>query len=340
MEITNLPKIELHSHLDGSIHPETIFKLAKDQKIKLPTNSFDSFKEYVQAPDTCDSLKSYLKRFSIPIQVMQTKENLEKIAYNYILNLQHSNIKYAEVRFAPINHLHKGLSIDEVIQSVLSGLKKGTLETAIQSNLIICGMRHLPVEKNLEVFKVASKYLGYGVVAVDLAGNEADFPPIIHKKAFDYAYSEGFHITVHAGETGSYENIITSINDLNATRIGHGVNSINDQETINLLLEKDITLEICPTSNIQTKAYDRYDDHPFKKLLDLGIRVTLNTDNMTVSNTTLNKEYLIMQETFNLDKSTLLEIYKNSIDAAFIQTGYKNKLTEQLTSPNELSNKN
>lgn len=330
MEIISLPKIELHSHLDGSIHPKTIFELAKNQKIKLPTDSFDSFKEYVQAPDTCDSLKTYLERFSIPIQVMQTKENLEKIAYNYILNLQQSNIKYAEVRFAPINHLKKGLSIDEVIQSVLSGLKKGSKETNIHANLIICGMRHLPVERNLEVFKVASKYLGYGVVAVDLAGNEADFPPLIQKKAFDYAYSEGFQITVHAGETGSHENIITAINDLKATRIGHGVSAINNQRTINLLLEKNITLEVCPTSNIQTKAYKSYDDHPFKELLDSGVRVTLNTDNMTVSNTTLNKEYLVMKETFNLDTSDFLKLYKNSIEAAFIEQDYKNKLIELI----------
>ena len=330
MDLTNLPKIELHSHLDGSIRPKTIFELAKNQKIKLPTDSFDSFKEYVQAPDTCDSLKTYLKRFSIPIQVMQTKENLEKVAYNYILNLQHSNIKYAEVRFAPINHLKKGLSINEVIKSVLSGMKKGSKETNINANLIICGMRHLPVEKNLEVFKVASKYLGYGVVAVDLAGNEADFPPIIHKKAFDYAFSEGFQITIHAGETGSHENIITSINDLKATRIGHGVNAINDHRTINLLLEKNITLEVCPTSNIQTKAYENYSDHPFKKFLDLGIPVTLNTDNMTVSNTTLNKEYLIMKETFDLNKSDFLKLYKNAINAAFIEQDFKNKLIKLI----------
>lgn len=326
MEIINLPKIELHSHLDGSIHPKTIFELAKNQKIKLPTDTYDSFKEYVQAPNTCDSLKMYLERFSIPIQVMQTKENLEEIAYNYILNLQHSNIRYAEVRFAPINHIRKGLSVDQVIESVLLGLKKGKEETDINVNLIICGMRHLPVEKNLEVFKVASKYLGYGVVAVDLAGNEADFPPLIHKKAFKYADSEGFQITIHAGETGNYENIITSINELKATRIGHGVNAIDDQRTIDLLLEKNVTLEVCPTSNIQTKAYESYENHPFKKLLDLGVRVTLNTDNMTVSNTTLNKEYKIMKETFNLDKSDFLKLYRNSVDAAFLQQVSKNKL--------------
>ncbi|HKL41727.1 MAG TPA: adenosine deaminase [Clostridia bacterium] len=330
MEIINLPKIELHSHLDGSIDPKLIFDLAKNQGIKLITDQFDSFKKYVQAPDTCDSLKTYLERFSIPVQVMQTKDNLQKIAYNYILNLKNSNIKYAEVRFAPIQHVRTGLSIDEVIQSVLSGLKSATEETGIISNLIICGMRHLPVEKNLEVFKIASKYLGYGVVAVDLAGNEADFPPLVHKKAFDYAHSEGFQITVHAGETGSYENIITSVNDLNASRIGHGVNAINDEETINLLLEKNITLEVCPTSNIQTKAYKTYREHPFKKLLDLGVRVTLNTDNMTVSNTTLNKEYRIMKETFNLDRSDFLELYRNSIEAAFVKQDYKNKLIKLL----------
>lgn len=326
MKIINLPKIELHSHLDGSIDPKLIFNLAKKQGIKLPSDQLDSFKKYVQAPDTCDSLKTYLERFSIPIQVMQTKDNLQQIAYNYILNLENSNIKYAEVRFAPIHHLKMGLSIDEVIQSVLSGLKNATKETGIRSNLIICGMRHLPVEKNLEVFKTASKYLGYGVVAVDLAGNEADFPPLIHKKAFDYAHSEGFEITVHAGETGNYENIITSINDLNATRIGHGVNAINNEETLNLLLKKNITLEICPTSNIQTKAYKTFREHPFKRFLDLGIRVTLNTDNMTVSNTTLNKEYLIMKETFGLSRDNFIELYKNSIDAAFLQQAHKDNL--------------
>lgn len=328
MEIINLPKIELHSHLDGSIQPKTIFKLAKTSNISLPTDSLDTFKEYVQAPNTCDSLKTYLKRFSIPIQVMQTKEELEIVAYEYIKNLTYSNVKYVEVRFAPINHIQNGLTIDEVIQSVLKGLKKASKATNIISNLIICGMRHLPVEKNLEVFKTASKYLGYGVVAVDLAGNEADFPPIIHKKAFDYAYTKGFQITVHAGETGSYENIITSINDLNATRIGHGVNAINDQRTINLLLEKDVTLEVCPTSNIQTKAYNTYEEHPFRDLMDLGIRVTLNTDNMTVSNTTLNKEYLIMKETFGLNKTDFLQLYKNSISASFLNPKEKNKLLD------------
>lgn len=328
MKIESIPKIELHSHLDGSVHPKTIFELAKSNNIKLPTDSFDSFKEYVQAPQKCDSLKTYLKRFALPIQVMQTKEQLYRIAYDYVLNLESSNIKYVEVRFAPINHLKKGLTIDEVIQSVISGLNKASLETNIISNIIICGMRHLPVEKNLEVFKIASKYLGHGVVGVDLAGNEADFPPIIHKKAFEYADSEGFNITIHAGETGSYENIITSINDLKATRIGHGVNAINDLKTINLLLEKEITLEICPTSNIQTKAYNTYEQHPFKALMDLGIHVTLNTDNMTVSNTTLNKEYLIINETFELSKAEFSQLYKNSINAAFLDQKRKNKLLD------------
>lgn len=323
MNIYDLPKIELHSHLDGSVNPKTIFELAKDDNIKLPTDSFDSFKAYVQAPKNCDSLKTYLKRFTLPIQVMQSKNNLMKIAYDYVLNLQNSNINYVEVRFAPIQHVNKGLSIKEVIESVLIGLKKASKETNIYANLIICGMRHLPVEENLKVFKQASSFLGHGVVGVDLAGNEADFPPILHKKAFEYAHSVGFNITVHAGETGNYKNIITSIKDLKATRIGHGVNAINDEETLELLKMNEITLEVCPTSNIQTKAYETYKEHPFKNLLNSGISVTLNTDNMTVSNTTLNKEYELMQKTFSLSKSDLLQLYKNSIHGCFID--YKTK---------------
>jgi len=326
MTIENLPKIELHSHLDGSIQPELIFNLAQKEHIKLPTDSFESFKKYVQAPETCDALKTYLKRFAIPIQVMQTQEQLQKIAYSYLLNLKNSNVKYAEVRFAPIQHLKKGLSIKEVIQSVVYGLKKAQEATGIISNLIICGMRHLPVEENLKVFKIASKFLGQGVVGVDLAGNEADYPPIIHKKAFEYAHSEGFNITIHAGETGSFKNIATAINDLKATRIGHGVHAINDPKTINLLLKKEITLEICPTSNIQTKAYLTYKEHPFKDFIDLGVNVTLNTDNMTVSNTTLNKEYSIMKKTFGLNNDDFLKLYKNSVHASFLEKKDKNKL--------------
>ncbi len=321
-----LPKIELHSHLDGSVNPKTIFELAKKHKISLPTDSFDSFTEYVKAPANCDSLKTYLKRFVLPIQIMQTKENLERIAYEYIINIDESNVKYVEVRFAPIYHITQNLTIDEVISSVLRGLKKGSLENSIRFNLIICAMRNMSVEKNIDIFKASEKFLGYGVVGVDLAGNEADFPPIIQKKAFDLANNIGFKITVHAGETGNHLNIITSINELHATRIGHGVSSINDLETISLLKDKNITLEICPTSNIQTKAFKSYKEHPFKKLLDLNINISLNTDNMTVSDTTMNKEYEIMKNTFNLTNKEFINIYKMSVNASFAQVKTKKEL--------------
>lgn len=321
-----LPKIDLHSHLDGSVDPKTIFELGKKEKIDLPTDKFDSFIEYVRAPKNCDSLKTYLKRFVLPIEIMQTKENLERVAYEYICNLEESNVKYAEVRFAPILHTSKGLSIKEVISSVLKGLNKGYIKTSIKSNLIICSMRSMPVEKSIEIFKKASSFLGDGVVAVDLAGNEADFPPIIHKKAFDLAKDLGFNITIHAGETGVYENIVTSINKLHAQRIGHGVSAINSKETIKLLKEKNVTLEVCPTSNIQTKAYETFKDHPFKKLMDLGVSISLNTDNMTVSNTTMNKEYKVMKDTFNLTKEELIRIYKMSVNSSFATKETKKEL--------------
>ena len=330
MKNNNLPKIELHSHLDGSIDPKTIFELAKSSKITLPTDSFESFLQYVRVPEDCNSLKTYLKRFVLPIEVMQTKENLEQIAHEYIINLKESNIKYVEVRFAPIYHINQGLTINEVITSVIKGLNKGRLETNIKYNLIICAMRNMSVEKNIEIFKEAEKFLGYGVIGVDLAGNEADFPPIIHKKAFDLAKNIGFKITIHAGETGNSSNIITSINELHANRIGHGVSSINDIEAISLLKDKNITLEVCPTSNIQTKAFNSYKEHPFKKLLDSGVNLSLNTDNMTVSNTTLNKEFEIMEKTFNLTNNDFIHIYKTSVDSSFATTEIKKELLTHI----------
>ncbi|MDM8533911.1 adenosine deaminase [Clostridiaceae bacterium HSG29] len=330
MKNINLPKIELHSHLDGSINPKTIFDLGKKTKINLPTDSFDSFVEYVRAPKNCDSLKTYLERFVLPIEVMQTKENLERIAYEYILNVEESNVKYVEVRFAPIYHINNGLTIDEVIASVIKGLSSGTKKTGIRNNLIICGIRSMNVEKNIEIFKISEKYLGQGVIAVDLAGNEADFPPIIHKKAFDLAKNIGFKITIHAGETGCHSNIATSINELHATRIGHGVSAINDTNTIKLLKDKNITLEVCPTSNIQTKSFESFEKHPFKKLLDLNVNVTLNTDNMTVSNTTLNNEYNIMKNTFNLSNEDFIKIYKTSVNASFTDASTKKELLKYI----------
>lgn len=326
MNIKTIPKIDLHCHLDGSIHPKIIFNLLKTSKKRLPTSNYQDFVKFVQAPENCDSLKTYLKRFKYAIDVMQSEENLEFIARNFVESLEEANIKYAEVRFAPSFHRQKNLSYDCIIQSVLRGLQQGKRNTGIHVNLIICGMRHESVEENLKIFKVASKYLGHGVVAVDLAGNEADFPPELHKTAFDYAQSMGFNITIHAGETGDFTNIDTAIRDLHATRIGHGVSAIFNQPTLEKLIKNNITLEVCPTSNIQTKAFSNYKNHPFKSLYDQSVHVTLNTDNMTVSNTNMNKEFQIMKETFNLKTEDFMQIYRNSVEASFASKKIKNQL--------------
>ena len=330
MDIKNLPKINLHSHLDGSVDPKTIFELSKKDDIKIPTNSLDSFKEYVKVSKDCDSLKTYLKKFVYPINVMQTKSNLEKIAYEYVLNLKSDNIKYAEVRFAPFLHTKNNLSIKEIISSVLKGLKKGYKKTGINVNIIICAMRSMSSKSALELFEKAKKFLGYGVVGVDLAGNEQDYPPEIYIDTFKRAKKIGYNITIHAGETNNYKNIETAINKLNASRIGHGISAIKNQKTMDLIKEKNIALEICPTSNVQTKAIDSYKNHPFYEFYKKGISVVLNTDNSTVSNTTMNKEYEIMIDTFNLKKEDLMNIYKNSIKSSFADKNLKNKLLNNL----------
>lgn len=330
MFINSLPKIELHCHLDGSIRPKTIFNLAKKNNISLPTDSFDSFKEYVSINGQCDNLKTYLKKFVYPNKIMQTKENLEQVGYEFIKDLEKDNIKYVEVRFAPALHQENQLTITEVISAVNAGLKRGSKETGILYNIIISGMRHWSVEKNIDTFKKAEKFLGHGVIAVDLAGNEADFPPELHKEAFTLAKKMGFNITVHAGETGSYKNIKTAICDLHATRIGHGISAINDIETINLLKERKVALEICPTSNINTSAYDSFKEHPIKKFYQKGVITTLNTDNMTVSNTTLTKEYEIIRDTFNFQQKDFERIYNYAVKSSFADSKVKIKLLNLL----------
>ncbi|MGM0378317.1 MAG: adenosine deaminase [Bacillota bacterium] len=330
MNIKSLPKIDLHSHLDGSIDPKTIFELSKKDNIKIPTDSFDSFKEYVKVSNDCDSLKTYLKKFIYPINIMQTKTNLEKVSYEYVLNLSNDNIKYAEVRFAPFLHTKNNLKIEEIISSVIKGLKRGYDDTGITVNIIICAMRSMSNKKALVLFEKAKKFLGYGVVGVDLAGNEQDYPPEIYTEAFKKAKKIGYNITIHAGETGKYKNIETAINKLNASRIGHGISAIKSQKTIDLIKEKNITLEICPTSNIQTKAIESYKNHPFYDFYKKGVNVVLNTDNSTVSNTTMNKEYEIMVNTFNLKKEDLMNIHKNSIKSSFASNTLKTKLLDNL----------
>ncbi|WP_353097562.1 adenosine deaminase [Tissierella praeacuta] len=321
--LMKIPKIELHCHLDGSVRPETMYELLIQQGENLGITDIKEFEKLVSIKEECDSLIEYLKKFSYPLKVMQKSENIERITYELLEDLSKQNVKYVEIRFAPFLHMDRGLTFGKVVESVLKGMDRAKNDFNILSNAILICMRHESPEKSLEVVQYGEKYLGKGVVAIDLAGNEQDFPPEIHKDAFELGYRKGYNITIHGGETGIVENIPKSIELLHAKRIGHGIAAIKDTKIMEILKEKNIFLEMCPTSNLQTKAVDSIENYPIKRYLELGIGVTINTDNTTVSNTSLAKEYNLLINEMNISIEEILKIIDNSVEAAFISDEQK-----------------
>ena len=309
--IENLKKIELHLHLDGSVRVSTIEEL-------LDKNDLE--KELVVDKDT-KSLTDYLKKFDLPIKVMQSKENLIRISKELCEDLIKDNVIYAEIRFAPNFHTKEGLSLDEVISSVLLGLDSKNIKT----NLILCMIRGDSYENNKNIIDLAIKYRNKGVCGIDLAGDETKYPTSLYKDLFSYALENNLNITVHAGEAGTSKEVKDAIS-YGAKRIGHGIKIINDEEAIKLVKEKQIPLEICPTSNVQTCNVDNIMNHPIKKLFDKGILVTINTDNRTVSNTSLNKEYKLLEEYLNFTKEDFIKTNLIAIDKAFLTNEEKQEL--------------
>lgn len=295
-EIRKLPKIELHIHLDGSISPELASKLSRF--------TIDEVKEKMIAKDKCKNLSEYLTKFDFPISLMQTKENLTLITKDLVNRLASEEVIYAEIRFAPMFHTKKGLTYEEIIEAVLAGLHTNS---KIKTNLILCMMRGMNKEDNLKTIETAAKYLNRGVCAIDLAGAEDKYPIDNYLELFEIAKQRGIPFTIHAGENGGADEVKKAI-EVGAKRIGHGIHAIEDEEVLNLIKEKDILLEICPTSNVQTNAIGKYQDHPIKQFYKKGIPFSINTDNTTVSNISLNEEYDKLSTYFNFTSSDYLNI--------------------------------
>ncbi len=326
----NIPKIELHCHLDGSVRVNTIIDIAKNEKIDIPSLEENKIKNLVEVPKDCKSLMEYLKRFELPNAIMQSKESLERIAFELLEDSSKENIKYIEVRFAPQLHINKGLSISEVIESVLKGIKKAEQIYDIKGNLILGCMRNMSVEDGLEVVYAGKKFLNKGVVAVDLCGPEYEGFANKYKKITDTARSLGYNITIHAGEAASAQNVIDAIDILGATRIGHGVRIKDMKKAYELVKDKNITLEMCPTSNIQTKAIDNFREYPLSDFYKDNINISINTDNRTVSNITLSNEINLIIKNFDISIDDYKEIYLNSIEASFADKDTKEVLKRYI----------
>lgn len=313
----DLPKIDLHCHLDGSVRPSTIIDIAKCENIELPSYEEKEIKKLLQAPSDSESLNEYLTKFELPNKVMQSKESLERIAFELLEDAAKENVKYIEIRFAPLLHTQKGLSIKEIIKSVICGIKKAESMYEIKGNIILICLKNMSMEDNLLVVKEGRRFLNKGVVGIDLAGPEEEGFSRKFKQLIDKARDYGYRITIHAGEAASGENVIDAITLLKAERIGHGVRIQGMKEACELVKYENVTLEMCPTSNIQTKAVEDFCKYPLYDFYKYGIKVTINTDNRTVSNVDLTHEINLIFCNFKLYKNDYKNIYLYAVGAAF-----------------------
>jgi len=327
--LRRLPKVLLHEHLDGVLRPETVIELARSEGYaELPSENPEELARWFHQGANQGSLPKYLEGFVHTIAVMQSEEALERVAYEQAEDLSNDGVVYFETRFAPVFHTKKGLSHQQVVSAVLKGLARGKKDFGVSSGLIICAMRNMDV--SLEMAELAVDFRERGVVGFDLAGEEGGYPPKKHVDAFHYIQRQNFNITIHAGEGFGKESIWQAIQYCGAHRIGHGTRLIEDiaiaengrvvklGDLAQYVLDKRIPLEICLLSNVQTGAAKSLAEHPFKIFYQEKFRVTLNTDNRLMSDTTMTKEFEAAAETFSLSLQDFEIITVNAMKSAFL----------------------
>ena len=311
-----LPKTDLHVHLDGSLRLETILELAAEEQIPLPADSVDGLRNAIGCGRMFGSLVDYLRGFEITLKVMQTEEGLERIAFELAEDAHRENVRYMEVRYSPMLHTQRGLKLTKVVEAVLDGLRRARETYGIKANVIICGIRNISTESSYEMAELAVAYKGRGVVGFDLAGAEADNPAKHHKLAFQLVRDNNINCTIHAGEAYGPESVAQAIHVCGAHRIGHGVRLRESGDLLHYVNDHRIPLECCPSSNVQTGAVRDLSSHPLTLYFDLGLRVTVNTDNRLITDTSVSKELYLahtqMGMSFKDIKSMIVGGFKSS----------------------------
>lgn len=323
--IKDLPKIDLHRHLDGSLRIESVIDEAEKQGVFIG-GTYDEIYDKLTAKEKENSLVDYLKSFEIPIKLMQTKEALERFTYDFFEDAYKDGLVYLELRFAPILHRQKGLSQRDVILAVKKGMDRALRDYDIYGNIILSCMKNFSEKEAIETIQAGREFIGHGVVGVDLAGPEDEGFSYKFIEAMKLAKSYGYRITIHAGEAASGQNVADAIELLGAERIGHGVRIFDNTRAYDIVIDRGILLEICPTSNIQTSTVENMKKHPFIKYYKEGINISFNTDNTRASNTNLSKELSIAFDMLNLDKSGYKKLYVNAVNSSFASEVVKNKL--------------
>ncbi|MEW2426379.1 adenosine deaminase [Micromonospora sp. NPDC047644] len=342
-DIVKVPKALLHDHLDGGLRPATIVDLAAEVGHELPTTDPEGLGRWFADAADSGSLERYLETFAHTVAVMQTAPALRRVARECALDLAADGVVYAEVRFAPEQHLERDLSLDEVVEAVLAGFAEGTAQAVeagltIRVGTLLTAMRH--AARSQEIAELAVRHRDAGVVGFDIAGAEAGFPPTRHLDAFEYLQRENFHFTIHAGEAFGLPSIWQAIQWCGADRLGHGVRIVDDIAPDGSLgrlaayvRDKRIPLELCPSSNVQTGAVASIADHPIGLLRDLRFRATVNTDNRLMSGTSMSREMSLLVETFGYGWKELQWFTINAMKSAFIPFDERLRIIDDVIKP-------
>ncbi|WP_337003941.1 MULTISPECIES: adenosine deaminase [unclassified Microbacterium] len=350
VSLRSLPKVSLHDHLDGALRPATIIELADAIGLEIPESSPAALGSWFATQSDSGSLVEYLKTFDLTIAVMQTKEGLTRVAREFVQDLAADGVIYGEVRWAPEQHLGRGLTLEETVEAVQQGIEEGEDAAdrdgrSIRVGQLITAMRH--TDRALEIAELAVDFRGRGAVGFDIAGPEDGFPPSNHRKAFDYLAENFFPVTVHAGEAAGPASIRSALLDGRALRLGHGVRIAEDLQVITQegdevqvqfgdlarwVRDREIPLELSPSSNLQTGAIAAWGntmvDHPFDLLYQLGFAVTVNVDNRTMSATSLTRELALLVDAFEYDLDDLETFQFNAASAAFLPVEEREELVE------------
>lgn len=318
-ELKALPKVELHCHLDGSLS-HTFIEKRLGRKVS---------QSELSVSDDCRSLNEYLQKFDLPGKCIMNEAGLQEAGYDVLRSMKQENVCYAEIRFAPLFSETEDMNCSKVIEALLSGLERGKKEFGVEYGVLTCAMRHHSGEENYRMLRAAREYLGSGVCGADLAGAEAAYPMSEFMELFTKVGKLGIPFTLHAGECGNPQNIIDSV-QVGAKRIGHGIAMRGHKGLQRELAARNIGIEMCPISNLQTKAVNITAEYPLREFLDAGLKVSINTDNRTVSNTTLTKELDFIQRTYGIQDEEIPLLMKNAADTAFASDEVKAELYRKL----------
>lgn len=327
--VRRIPKTELHCHLDGSVRPQTMLELARDQRIAMPEDDAEALRDYMRVDDA-HNLEEYLARFGHTLAVMQTAEAMERIAYELAEDCHREGVRYLETRYAPVLNIEAGLTLAQAVEAPLRGLARAEREYGIVARVIVCGIRNMDPAVSLDLARLAVQFKDRGVVGFDLAGGELGNPAEAHRAAFEHAVAHGLPCTCHAGEGDGPASVAAAMRACHAHRIGHGTRLVEDPALMAEARERRVAIECCLTSNVQTHAVASLDEHPLRTYLEAGLQVSINTDNRLMSGTTLEQEYLLAHRHLGFTADELIRVARLGFDNAFLPASEKTALLARV----------